>query len=405
MEIELRNCQKKVIATALVSVEDYDEVSKYTWSVARQRGKVYYAKSRVDGKVTLMHRLILGNPPKKGMVVDHKNNNGLDNQRHNIHFVTYGANGQNKDKKQNAKSKFIGVKPWKGKFAVDQGGVRLGTFQNEEEAARHYDKYVTLKYKDGHPKTNFPVDVNDIQGLTLDDLIVKKKKLCGLPQNIIFNQQTCKYVARKIHQGVTYSSSTVDTLDEANEELEKIQNIINDIINKELINHHAKPILRNANNEAIITIEKKDGNVGECIVDDDVWHELTLFKWFFNGHYAMTTMNGKKISMHRYLMDKAHDNIILIDHINNNCIDNRIANLRLADYSVNSHNKKKKEGCASQYIGVYKKGSNWGSHISFNNTMTYLGAFATEVEAAKAYNLKAIELYGDNANLNHIDDA
>lgn len=104
-------------------------------------------------------------------------------------------------------------------------------------------------------------------------------------------------------------------------------------------------------------------------------------------------------------MDKAHNSIMLIDHVNNNCLDNRISNLRLANYSLNAHNKKKKKGCTSQYIGVYKKGSKWGGHISFNNTMTYLGAFATEVEAAKAYNLKAIELYGDNANLNHIDDA
>jgi hypothetical protein len=403
MEIELRDCKKNVVALALVSNEDFDNVSKHTWHAWKKNGKPLYAKGLVNGMMTTMHQFVLGNPAK-GMVIDHKNNNGLDNQRHNIHFVSYSANNQNRKKRPNTKNKYIGVKPWKGKFAVDHGGIRLGTFKNEEEAAKHYDKYVTIKYKDGHPKTNFPVDRNDIIGLTLDDLIVKRKKLCGLPRNISFNQATRKYIARQIHQGVTYSSSTVDTLEEAIDELEKIQTTIDTMCNKEMYDHHAKPIARNADNEAVIVLEKKDGTIGECIVDDDVWHDISVFKWFFNGKYAMTTMKGRKISMHRYLMEKTNADIVLIDHINNNCLDNRTSNLRLADYSLNSHNKKKKEGFTSKFIGVHRKGSKWVCHISFNNVTTHLGTFATELEAAKAYNLKAIDLYGSNANLNNIDD-
>jgi hypothetical protein len=34
----------------------------------------------------------------------------------------------------------------------------------------------------------------------------------------------------------------------------------------------------------------------------------------------------------------------------------------------------------------------------------YLGLFKTEIDAALAYNKKALELYGDNAKLNIIED-
>jgi hypothetical protein len=103
--------------------------------------------------------------------------------------------------------------------------------------------------------------------------------------------------------------------------------------------------------------------------------------------------------MHSFLMTKTIDNIDIIDHINNNRLDNRILNLRSVSASTNSHNRKKVEGCSSQYIGVSKKGNKWRAMIR-NQKSEYLGLFDNEVDAAKAYNEKAKEIYGENAKLN-----
>ena len=97
--IKIKNCKKDIIAEALVSQEDYDNVNKYTWSI-RKKNKQTYVHGWVNGIDISMHQFIIGKA-KKGYVIDHKNNNGLDNQRCNLRFISYSANSQNKKKKEN----------------------------------------------------------------------------------------------------------------------------------------------------------------------------------------------------------------------------------------------------------------------------------------------------------------
>lgn len=55
----------------------------------------------------------------------------------------------------------------------------------------------------------------------------------------------------------------------------------------------------------------------------------------------------------------------------------------------------------TKYIGAYfVRGKNWVSYICCNSTKFYLGSFCTEIDAAMAYDIKAIELFGINAKLN-----
>lgn len=63
---------------------------------------------------------------------------------------------------------------------------------------------------------------------------------------------------------------------------------------------------------------------------------------------------------------------------------------------------KSKKNTSSKYVGVtyIKSSQKWQSRISHLGKRIHLGYFETEELAAKAYDIMAIELYGDSAKLN-----
>lgn len=66
-----------------------------------------------------------------------------------------------------------------------------------------------------------------------------------------------------------------------------------------------------------------------------------------------------------------------------------------------------KRKTSSSYTGVSycKDKDNWRSYIKFGRKRIYIGYFKTELDAARAYNEKAIELYGESySKLNVIDE-
>jgi hypothetical protein len=135
------------------------------------------------------------------------------------------------------------------------------------------------------------------------------------------------------------------------------------------------------------------------LVDDDQYFTLKKYTWILNTKgYAQATVMGMTVTMHRYLMNAPTD--IMVDHINHNKLDNRLSNLRLVKDIINSHNTTKRTGTSSKYIGVYKRGDKFAAEIKKEDEHYYLGVFKTELEAAKARDRKAIELYGSDANLN-----
>lgn len=58
-----------------------------------------------------------------------------------------------------------------------------------------------------------------------------------------------------------------------------------------------------------------------------------------------------------------------------------------------------------KYIGVSKSRNKWRVYVWHNKQKVYAGTYDTEIEAAKAYNKKVIELKGENAKLNIIEEA
>jgi hypothetical protein len=147
-----------------------------------------------------------------------------------------------------------------------------------------------------------------------------------------------------------------------------------------------------------------------AIVDPADYDKLAKYKWFAmrsrRGLYAVrmvTTKNGrrKKIRMHRQILNVPADKFV--DHINHNGLDNRKDNLRIVTNMQNSWNKRKQRGSySSQYKGVSwaKRPGKWHAEIYCRGRKIFIGYFDDEKAAARAYDAKAAELYGDYAALN-----
>lgn len=77
--------------TALVSIQDYDFVRNYKWSLYQfqdnKRDRVFVL-STVNKKLIHMHHFILGKPTSKYEIIIHKNNNKLDNRRSNLLIIS-----------------------------------------------------------------------------------------------------------------------------------------------------------------------------------------------------------------------------------------------------------------------------------------------------------------------------
>ncbi len=83
---------------------------------------------------------------------------------------------------------------------------------------------------------------------------------------------------------------------------------------------------------------------------------------------------------------------IVVDHINNDKLDNRVENLQLITQREN--NSKDKKGYSSKYTGVtwHKVANKWVSTIRVGVKKKYLGLFIDEYEAHLAYQKALKEL-------------
>jgi len=114
--------------------------------------------------------------------------------------------------------------------------------------------------------------------------------------------------------------------------------------------------------------------------------------------YARRDVGGKTVYMHRVIMNAPAG--MQIDHINGNGLDNRKANLRLCNHTQNQRNARKRKRASSRFKGVNWHCNGWVARICVNRKRINLGRYKVESEAAQAYDAKAVELFGEFANLN-----
>ncbi len=110
----------------------------------------------------------------------------------------------------------------------------------------------------------------------------------------------------------------------------------------------------------------------------------------------------RKILMHRLVMGVLDDPGVFVDHIDRNGLNNTRNNLRLASNAENARNAvgKKRPARTSSFKGVYLRKGAWRADIKVNRRTIPLGAFETELAAARAYNAAALKYFGEFARLN-----
>lgn len=141
---------------AMVDDEDFDRLNQFKWYAQKTGSRCYAA----TGRHIYMHRVILG--LSGNIMTDHKNGNGLDNQKSNLRPATNAENQQGFRRLKSVKSSvFRGVswkkiaKLWYVTIAVKGENTHLGCYESEEDAAHVYD-YAAKIYFGEFARLNFP---------------------------------------------------------------------------------------------------------------------------------------------------------------------------------------------------------------------------------------------------------
>ena len=143
-----------------VDDEDFEILNQWKWSATKRKGNPTYAERNivVDGKrkTLRMHRFITDCQP--GKIIDHKDRDGLNNQKHNLRICTHSDN--NKNRTSCGTSKYLGVhwhtnkrkyltqsgekiqirSFWLASIRVDGKVKYLGSFAKEDDAAKAYNE-------------------------------------------------------------------------------------------------------------------------------------------------------------------------------------------------------------------------------------------------------------------------
>jgi hypothetical protein len=122
---------------AIVDDGDFEWLNQWIWFAYFSRG-VWYAARGEKNKLTRMHRAIL--KPRKGLVCDHRNGNGLDNRRQNLRAIKQANNTRNRrccggvSGIHGVYPSFLPKKPWRARITVRGKRISLGCFSSKEKA-------------------------------------------------------------------------------------------------------------------------------------------------------------------------------------------------------------------------------------------------------------------------------
>jgi hypothetical protein len=150
-----------------------------------------------------------------------------------------------------------------------------------------------------------------------------------------------------------------------------------------------------------IELSKQGKHKGKhvAIVDDDDYERINKFRWHrHSSGYAIRKdrINRKELFMHRDVVNCPDD--MDVDHKDMDKLNNQKSNLRICTNAENIRNRNAPKNNTSGYKGVcwLPDRKRWAVHVKEK----FVGHFFSKEEAARAYDRKAKELFGEFARLN-----
>lgn len=132
---------------ATVDESDFHWLSQWKWSVKIDKSGLLYARRHklvTDPDFTRckisMHRALIGSD----LPIDHRDGNGLNNQRANLRIATRFQNKCNSATQRNNKSGFRGVcwyssrRRWVAQICLNRMGIKIGSFKEKNDAIVAY---------------------------------------------------------------------------------------------------------------------------------------------------------------------------------------------------------------------------------------------------------------------------
>ena len=157
---------------ALIDECDYENANQYTWHVIKStKNSTLYAQRNYSDengiyRTQTLHVFLMGKTDN-GFEIDHIDHNGLNDRRNNLRVCTIVQNKANMKPKLGGTSDFKGV-CWSerdhvfvAKRHVSGRCTNLGSFNNEIDAAKAYDKSAVSEWGD-HACINFPEDYPEV---------------------------------------------------------------------------------------------------------------------------------------------------------------------------------------------------------------------------------------------------
>lgn len=147
----------------IVDDEDFERISKYTWSLRGNEDNftIQRTTTTIAGTTNISLANEVMQTPFK--LYDHKDKNPLNNQKNNIRHCTWSENMCNRNKFDNCTSDYKGVRyskksrKWEARITKDGKTKQIGTFVNEVDAAKAYDQEA-LKLHGEFASLNFKME-------------------------------------------------------------------------------------------------------------------------------------------------------------------------------------------------------------------------------------------------------
>jgi hypothetical protein len=318
-----------------------------------------------------------------GHVLHHKDYRRFNNTISNLDVATYSENNSDRLKQANTSSMYKGVcwskacSKWQSSIRVDNKRVQLGVFVEEYGAAKAYDvAWISLYGKIEAPNKLVLVDdANDILKNREQYYPKQKRESRALPKYI--TKHPNGYMVR-VHKFKI--EKFFPTLEQACVFREEVFNSKTNVPTLQV------PIKRDDTGSAVLSVDDRNTNTTVFSqVDDDMYFSLTQHKWWLDREGYVRRANDAVLLHSIVLPNTPADQ--QVDHKDpNNKLDNRKENLRYASRNLQAINKRKRQGCSSEYKGVTKTSSGkYKAQIAYQGVYKSLGLYDIEEDAANAY--------------------